>query len=330
VIVRNLAGTREGSIVKVLRYISFSLFFSFIASFAAAQVNDTYVIPVSANVPGAFGTRWMTQFSVFNPQTQYPLTVSVTYLPTLGGKGIEVLFEVPPNSVAFSDNLLQDLYGVSGSGALLVATFPEDNPGVPNDVLSRAIAVTSNTYNNVQSGTYGQTVPGTWTGLQDFDTDGISAIAHGVRNIARLGWRTNVGATNLGRTSVVMYVTVYDADGATLLNKAPFTIPPMAHLQDRLPIDVDRGSIEFFVDDPTQGAVVFPYISTIDQLSGDPTYQTPVLLAGAKTLYNKGALAPQTIGTKIDVTTARAVRATASRIGMAKLTRTTNGLQITR
>lgn len=305
--------------MKILRYISFAFLFSFIASFAAAQVNDTYVIPVTANVPGNFNTRWMTQFSVFNPQTQYPLTVSITFLPTLGGKGIEALVDVPANSVRSSDNILQDLYGISGSGALLVATFPEDNPKVPNDVLSRSFAVTSNTYNNVQSGTYGQTVPGTWTGLQDFDTDGISAIAHGIRNVARLGWRTNVGATNLGRQSVVMRVTVYDADGRTLLKDAPFTIPPMAHLQDALPVEVDGGSVEFYVEDSSQSAVVFPYTSTIDKLSGDPTYQTPVLLASAKYLFGKGKPAPQTLGTKIDINTARAVRATASRVGAATL-----------
>jgi hypothetical protein len=284
-------------------------------------VNDTYVIPVSANLPGAFNTRWMTQFSIFNPQTQYPLNVSITWLPTGGGQGVEVLSKVPPNSVNFSDNILADM-GISGSGALLVATFPEDNPGVPNDVLSRSFAVTSNTFNNVKSGTYGQTVPGTWTGLQDFDTDGISAIAHGVSNVARLGWRTNVGATNLGRQSVVMRVTVYDADGRTILKNAPFTIPPMAHMQDALPIEVDRGSVEFFIEDPSRGAVVFPYISTIDQLSGDPTYQTPVLLASAKVLFGKAAPAPQTLGTKIDLTIARAVRATAMRIGEVKLKRT--------
>ena len=305
--------------MKVLRYIVFSFLFSFIASFAAAQVNDTYVIPVSANVPGAFNTRWMTQFSIFNPQTQYALNVSVTFLPTLGGKGIEALVKVPANSVRLSDNLLQDLYGISGSGALLIATFPEDNPGVPNDVLSRSFAVTSNTYNNANSGTYGQTVPGTWTGLQDFDSDGISAVAHGVRNSDRLGWRTNVGATNLGRQSVVMRVTIYDVNGNTIRKDAPFTIPPMAHLQDRLPVEVDGGSVEFFVEDPSQSAVVLPYISTIDQLSGDPTYQTPVLLASAKALYGKGAPAPQTLGTKIDINTARAVRATASRIGVGSL-----------
>src|SRR6266571_1237814 len=161
------------------------------ASIAAAQVNDTYVIPAAGNTPGAFGTRWMTQFSLFNPQT-YELKISVTLLPTGGGKGLTTLFRVPANAVAFSDNLLADLFNYQGGGALLVATFPEDNPTVPNDVISRAFLVTSNTYNNTSNGTFGQTIPGTWTGLQDFATDGISAVAHGVRNLNRLGWRTNV------------------------------------------------------------------------------------------------------------------------------------------
>ncbi|HYR27088.1 MAG TPA: hypothetical protein VEU30_01395, partial [Thermoanaerobaculia bacterium] len=98
---------------------------------AAAQVNDTYVIPAAANSAGNFGTRWMTQFSVFNPQLDWPLVVSVTYIPTGGGRGIEELIEIPANSLAYSDNLLDDLFDVSGGGSLLVATFPEDNPNVP-------------------------------------------------------------------------------------------------------------------------------------------------------------------------------------------------------
>src|SRR5688500_3352342 len=80
----------------------------------AAQVNDTYVIPAAANVSGNFGTRWMTQFSVFNPQLDLPLVVSVTFLPTGGGVGFEELIELPPNSLAYSDNLLFDLFEVQG------------------------------------------------------------------------------------------------------------------------------------------------------------------------------------------------------------------------
>src|SRR5438034_11231739 len=99
------------------------LLLCFTALSLAAQVNDTYVIPVAGNTPGAFGTRWMTQFSLFNPQS-YELRVSVTYVPTLGGQGIEKILRVPANAVAFSDNILADLFNVQGGGALLVATFP--------------------------------------------------------------------------------------------------------------------------------------------------------------------------------------------------------------
>lgn len=300
---------------------------------AQAQVNDTYVIPAAANVSGAFNTRWMTQFSVFNPQLDYPLTVTVVYLATNGAGRWEKSFAVPANSVAYSDNILDDLFDIAGTGSLLVATFPEDQLArVPNDVLSRSFLLTTNTYNNSAAGTFGQTIPGTWTGLQDYATDGISAVAHGVRNIDREGWRTNVGAVNLSGRTIVMRVNVYDADGRTVLKNAPFTLAPYGHVQDRLPIQVNRGSVEFFVDDPSREAVVFPYTSTIDQLSGDPTYQTPTLLASPASLFGKGAAVAATLnpGKRIGTDAARAARSGAQQMGEAKLTRTEQGLQIGR
>jgi len=302
------------------RYIFITLLLVAVSLPLAAQINDTYVIPASANAAGNFGTRWLTQFSVFNPQLDYPLTVSVTFLPTGGGTAIEKTFIVPANGTVLSDNILDDLFGLkSGSGALLVATFAEDNPKVPNDVLSRSFLVTTNTYNNVQSGTYGQTIPGVWAGLQDFATDGISAVAHGVRNVARLGWRTNVGAVNLGRSNVTLRLNIYDAAGKTIKQGATLDIPGLGHRQASLPAEVDGGSIEFFVDDPSKTAVVFPYSSTIDDLSGDPTYQGPTLLADAKVLFKMGMARPLTLGRKIDSDFARGIRETATRLGQASV-----------
>jgi hypothetical protein len=290
-----------------------------VAAPLSAQVNDTYVIPAAANQPGGFGTQWLTQFSVFNPQLDHDLKVAVVFIT------------VPANGSRYSDDILGDLFGVTGSGSLLVATFPEDNPGVPNDILSRSFLVNSNTYNDDVNGTYGQTIPGIWTGLQDYDdpvNGGISAVAHGVRNIAADGWRTNIGAVNLSDRNVTMYITVYNEDGDVILNRAPFGIPPMAHMQDRLPIEVDQGIIEFFVSDPARTAVVFPYVSTIDRYSGDPTYQTPTLLANATTLYGKGRVAPQQLGKKITLKEARLVRNNATQLGVGSLKGTTRGRTI--
>ena len=302
------------------RYIFVALLLVAVSLPLAAQINDTYVIPASANTAGNFGTRWLTQFSVFNPQLDYPLTVSVTFLPTGGGTGMERTFTVPANGTVLSDNILDDLFNIkNGSGALLVATFAEDNPKVPNDVLSRSFLVTTNTYNNVKSGTYGQTIPGVWAGLQDFSNDGISAVAHGVRNIARLGWRTNVGAVNLGRTNVTLRLNIYDAAGKTVMKNATLDIPGLGHRQASLPAEIDGGSVEFFVDDPSHQAVVFPYSSTIDQLSGDPTYQGPTLLASAKVLFKMGLPQPLTLGRKIDSDFAREIRGTATHLGEASV-----------
>lgn len=304
---------------------------------ALAQVNDTYVIPVAGNVPGAFGTRWMTQFSIMNPHLDHSLKVSVTFLPTGGGVGYEELVTLPANSVAYSDNILGDLFERSGSGALLVAVFAEDNPGVENSVLARSFLVNTSTYNNSPNGTFGQTIPGTWTGLLDVDSDGITSIAHGIRNIAKEGWRTNIGAVNLGRCTATLYVSAYDADGRRIMNETPFLVPPLGHIQDRLPVEVDMGSVEFLVYDPCAAdsakyAVVFPYTSTIDQLSGDPTYQYPTLLAKPGDLLPQAKSAlrldPTTLGKKIDSAFALGVRNQAERRGEATLLRNKGRWQI--
>lgn len=299
-----------------------------------AQVNDTYVIPAVINAPGAVSSNWMTRFSVFNPHLEDTLTISITFIPSGGAPGIEELVDVPPNSTAWSDNILEDLFGVSGSGSLLVATFAEDNPTLPDDILSRAFLVNSDTFNNLSDGTFGQRIPGEWAGLMDYDSDGISSVAHGVRNSGN--YRLNVGAVNLGRCAATLYVTAYNAGGQVVLDAAPFYVPPLGHMQDRLPVAIDRATLEFFVDDPCAAdderyAIVFPYTSMIDNRSGDPSYQYPTLLASPGVLYAKGQkIEPTSIGKKIDSTYARSVRAQAKRGTGVKLVRTEQGLQITK
>lgn len=300
---------------------------------AMAQLNDTYVIAASGNSRGAFGTHWMTRFTLFNPHLDSALKVSVSFLPTGGAPGPEKLIDLPPNSMAFSENLLDDLYGIEGSGSLLVATFADDNPDLPDDVLSRSFLVTTDTFNNHPSGTYGQTIPGVWAGLLDYDSDGISSVAPNVRNGGT--WRTNIGAVNLGSCAVNLQVSVYDGDGNTVLNKAPLPIPPYGHNQAPLPVPIEVGSVEFFVDDPcaadnTRYAVVFPYTSTIDNRTGDPTYLTPTLLAEPGILFAKGQkVDPTQLGKKIDSTYARTVRDRAVRTGTASLKREATGWRIT-
>src|SRR5687768_15655412 len=294
----------------------------------AAQVNDTYVIPAVGNTPGAGTTRWLTEFHVFNPQA-YTLTITADYLPSVEPNlptedPIRVDFVVDPNTTAYAENVLDDVFETTGRGSLLVAVLREENPGIPNTILARSFLVTSRTYNSTSSGTYGQAIPGVWAGLQDYDTDGISAIAAGIRNRGTLnvtGYRTNVGAVNLGDFSITMYLFVYDSDGDVLESNIPFTIPPQGHVQDRLPVEVDHGSVEFIVDDPRLSAVVFPYASVVDNRTGDSVYVNPVLLASPQVLFPKKASAAglTDVGVKISSELAAHIAKSARNAGRAKL-----------
>jgi hypothetical protein len=304
----------------------------------AAQISDAYVIPASANLAGANNTQWATRFSLFNPH-DYALTISVTLVPTGGGTAQEEVIDIPGNASAYSDNLLADLYDVSGGGSLLIVAYPEDNPTVTDNSAALSFLVNSETYNNAPSGTYGQTIPGALTGLFDVDSDSLTAIAHGIRNGGTTGFRTNYGALNLGGCTVTLFINVYDADGNAIAQNQPLTIPALAHAQASLPVNVDAGAVEFYVDDPCLNddnnyAVVFPYTSTIDSHSGDPSYQSPLLIATPSQLFgdpgdnSTNVAKSKSLARKLDVAYARTVRAKSERRGTAHLTRTAKGLQI--
>lgn len=283
--------------MKISRYALLASLVCLATSAAVAQVNDTYIIPIVGSVSGANNTRWSSELYVFNPQP-HALRMTAVYLPSGGGEGLQVDFTVQPNQTAFAPNLVDDLFNRSGTGGLILAVFPEKNPGVPNDALSRSFVTSTKNFNNASSGTFSQQVGGVWAGLQDVDFDGISAISSGVRENGTLltGYRTNIGAVNLGRGAVTVYLDVFDANGVKVASALRFDVPPLGHIQDRLTVAISPGSIEFyvqdpFVDDPSKRAMVFPYATVIDNRSGDPLFLSPTLLAAAGELFKGGSAA---------------------------------------
>lgn len=295
-----------------------------------AQVSDTYVIPAVGKVQGGAGTNWLSDVYIMNPQP-HALNVSVVFLPTLSGFQYEVIVPVPANATAFIDDVVATLFSKATTGSLLLATFPEDNPGVPDTLIDRAFLVNSKTFNSLSSGTFGQSIEGSFTGLFDLRYDGITAIASGAQNWGTNrvnGFRTNVGATNLGVSDVTMRVYVYDAAG-NKVSDIPFYLLPKTHMQQALPITLQEGSLEFVIendpywDHPDDYAIVFPYASIVDNRTGDPIYIKPTLLATSGTLYGKSAAAAaallQNPGRKLTLDDARRVAKGATSLGEVKL-----------
>lgn len=335
--VANVAGTRKGYIM--IR--SNNLFAALAAAIllvavpATAQVYDTFVVPVVGNTNGGGGTVWGTELALFNPQP-HTLFISATFLPSGLGQGSEVLIEVPSNQTFAVDNVLAEVYQRSGTGSMLFATFVEDNPHVANPtIVNLSFVVQTRTYNDASNGTYGQGIPGVIAGMMDFPTEQLSAVATGINNygsVSLSGFRTNVGALNLGRFEVTMLVNVYDELGRIVAQDLEFLVPPLGHLQDPLPIGVAHGTIEFFIfdpgaNDPDDFAVVFPYVSVVDNKSGDGTYVTPVLLASPGYLYGKQAkgLSTTEIGKKVDKEIAKRARDRSEHLGNVRLVPDANG-----
>lgn len=311
--------------MTVSRYIASLILAVSVCIPAGAQVNDTHIIPVIGLTAGDAGTTWTSSVYVFNPQP-YTLNISITFLRTHGEIGDEVLLELPANATAVTDNVLGNWFETDGSGSLLFATFVEDNPGVEDSVVARSFLVRSRTFNTGGSGgTFGQGIPSTWIGLLD---DGISSIAEGVRNMGTpglSGYRTNIGAVNLGDESIRLLVVVYDEDGFVVANSfddpLEFVVHPYSHEQQRLPVAGQNLTLEFFLDDPSGTSVVFPYVSVVDNRSGDATYLEPKLLALGDVLYKGGVAAKGSFISNpksrfLDLDRAREARGRANRVGL--------------
>lgn len=301
---------------------------------ARAQVYDTFVIPAVGNTSGEGSAVWASELTIFNPQP-HTLYVSMTFLPSGLAQGSEVLVTIPSNQFFQTDNVVPSVFHRAGTGALLLAAFPEDNPHVAEPtIIALSFVVRSNSFNTTNNGTYGQAIPGVIAGLMDYDFEGVSAISTGIRSTGEpkvSGFRTNVGAVNLGRYTVRVLVNVYDELGGTVAKDIPFDVPPQGHVQDRLPITISRGTIEFFVidpgvNDPDGYAIVFAYASVVDNRSSDPVYVDPVLLASPSYLYGKSLPKdPLNVGKKIDKNYARRVRDSFERIGVASMVTRADG-----
>ena len=311
----------------------------FLSTPLSAQVYDVYVIPAVANAQGGFGTRWASEIHVFNPQPHH-LNIEFIFVPSGGGTARSEVFRAESNQTLFAENILRDVFVLEGTGSLTISVPLADNPHA-DSVVERAFVAGSRVYNTTSNGTYGQRINGEFDPLMD---DGLTAIADGITHGAGTQFRTNVGAVNLGRYNVQMRVQAFDADGNAVGGAMPFELPPMGHMQDILPVQLEHGTLEFsMIDrDPAGESTVFPYASVVDNRTGDAVYISPRLLALPTGLYcpndsvtgtsierRLAASASTAVSTTRGLTSADldALRATAIRTG---LVRVENGRMLSR
>jgi len=236
----------------------------------AAQLAADWVIPAAAHNRGSRNSFWKTDVSLHNPH-EYDLPVVVQVLPS-DTVNLDVptisLTIYPWETVNLWDVLGPDVFDTEGTAAILAYA----DPSLRCDPIEDChFLVTSRTYTPEQSGglgEYGLTVAGAAVAqATDWSTFGYAA---GVLNDGN-SFRCNAGVASWTPDWTRVRLDIQDADGVIVTSEV-FDVPPFGHVQRRLLSSGDGGSLVFYFESGPGDALVFPYATVINQLTGDASY----------------------------------------------------------
>lgn len=224
-------------------------------------------------VAGTGGTFWKTEGWVVNPGEK-PMPIIFEYTP-LGSTEIFTAgpFDLEPDNGLYWDNLVEDLFGATGNGALWV-----DAPG-PVHFLTRS-------YNESSSGNFGQAVRGLKSRLTLAKGDGEVYLI-GLRHDSE--FRTNLFFQEVDGFWVTVDVEVYNEDGERV-RLSTFNVEGHSNILKSLSSLGGGGQDSAYVtvrvvDGRGRLDVVG---SVVDQISGDPTTVDPIHLDQVVVKHKEG------------------------------------------
>jgi PKD repeat protein len=215
-------------------------------------------IPAIGRAPGAAGTFWRSDVTLFNPGLS-TMTVGLRYLAAGqdNRNAASQSVTIPPSRTVVIADVAQALGIASGSGALQVLWNAAAGP-----------VVTSRTYTTTEGGgTYGQSIDPVTSFVNDSFVPGLRSDS---------SFRSNVGFVNGGDTQLTVTATLLSDTGATL-GTTQIGLAPRSQVQYGVgalfpAANAPRaGTLTLLahVDGP---ADLFAYGSIVDNASGDPVF----------------------------------------------------------
>ncbi len=245
----------------------------FLATLAALPLGaQTFYIPAAAHVSGYGGTHWRTDVEI----------------KACGGSGAELRLEAllrdrdntapAAGTVSVADgqavrleDVLASRFGLTGAAALRITT------------LSGCALVTSRTYNDADSGTFGQYVPA----IPEADAFGFGETAELIQLSQSAddtsGYRSAVGLVNLTGVGLNVDMELSTSDGASLGSVNEILEPYELVQLDRIFRKVTPGAVAdgyVTITTGTEGGRFLAYASVVDNVSGDAVF-IPALRAPA-------------------------------------------------
>ncbi|MEO8218292.1 MAG: PKD domain-containing protein [Acidobacteriota bacterium] len=221
-----------------------------------ADVSTPIVVPAVAHTPGAQGTFWKSDVTLFNPMAS-ELTLSIQLLGVGQENGRTV--SIAPSSSVTIDDVVTWL-GAEGQGTLVITPINSQTAPV----------VTSRTYTTRESdgGTYGQAIDAV-----DGSSFLLRAAITGLKSEG--GFRSNVGFVNMADESISIDLRLVAGDGT--VTSTVVALAPRQSIQTAAAVlfpEVKFETLGGFSLEATTAASggMFMYASMIDNRSGDPVF----------------------------------------------------------
>ncbi len=222
------------------------------------------LVPAAAHSGGAAGSVWRTELAVFNPGSA-SVELGLRFLPSDQDNAGAVCV-AGPTVAAGASVLLEDVvlatFGLQ-SAVGGIALYAGDAP----------LVVSSRTYNQAPSGTFGQAIPGRTVS----EALAPGSVGHLVELHENAAFRTNLGFLNTSASSsAVVTVDYYDQEG-THLGQRQISLDPLEQHQENRAFTavttqaVTNGRARLQVT----GAPVLAYASVVDNQTSDPSYLEP-------------------------------------------------------
>ncbi len=225
----------------------------------------TNLVPSMAHLRGSAGTQWRTDVAVVN-RAGVAVLLNATYHSS--GAPLTRSTSLAVNAALEWRDAVVSLFGRDPGAA---------TSGTVEIVATAAVHVTSRTYNETPTGSYGQYYPACT--VKDALSFGQVGVLPQLGKSARV--RTNIGILNQGGASCAVRVKLFDQAGLQRGDTRVITAAPGKWRQENDifaragagEVDVAYATVE--VDTP--GGLVWAYASVVDAATGDPT-TVPVLV----------------------------------------------------
>lgn len=246
------------------------------------EPGDDLFVAGAAHVLGANNTVWRTDLEVYSTgATAAVFDISLLVKDADNSSPSTASFEIAPGEARRFNDVLDSVFSFSGVGALRLTP------------ISGALAATSRTYNQADTGTFGQFISGVVAeNAVSPQTPGrIVQLSHSSDQTT--GFRTNIGFVNLTSIATTVQVNLFLANG-TAAGAGSYALPPFGTTQvDKIFERLGTPTVEdgyAVVSTATTGAAVFAFASIVDNTTGDPIFVpiTPLeaeVSSGAREYY---------------------------------------------